>query len=46
MLQPFVRMGNIPVLRHISFEEIFRFFNLPNSQPGGFVNSDVEKKSA
>ena len=46
MLQPFMRMRYIPVLRHISFEEFFRFFNFPDPQPGSFVDSDVEKKSA
>jgi hypothetical protein len=43
MLQPFMWMGYIPVLRYISFEEVFRFFNLPNSKPGGFIDSMLKK---
>ena len=43
MLQSFMWVGNIPVLRNISLEEVFGFFNLPYTQPGGFIYSMLKK---
>jgi hypothetical protein len=43
MLQPFVRMGNCPVLGHIALEESFGFFNFPNAQAGRIVDLLLKK---
>jgi hypothetical protein len=43
VLQPLVRMGHITMLRHISFEEFFRFFDLPDAQSRGFVDLLLKK---
>ena len=43
MLQSFMRMGNISMLRHIGFKEFFRFFYFPNAQAGCLVNLLLKK---
>lgn len=43
MLQPFVRMGDSPVLWHIGLKEIFCFFDLPNPEPRSLVDLMLKK---
>jgi hypothetical protein len=43
MLQPFMRMCYIPVLRNIAFEKLFCLFNLPYPEPGGFADAMLKK---
>ena len=43
MLQAFMWMCDTPVLRHIRFEEIFRFLDLPYTKPGGIVDLLLKK---
>ena len=43
MLQSFMWMCDIPVLWHIAFKEIFRFFYLPYPETGSFVDLMLKK---
>ena len=43
MLQPFMRMRYIPVLRYVSFKEIFCFFYFPYTETGSFANAMLKK---
>jgi hypothetical protein len=43
VLKPLVRMRYIPVLRHISTEELLGLFYLPNTEPRVFVNLMLKK---
>ena len=38
MLQSFVRMSNVPVLRNIGLKEFFSFFYFPDAQAGAVVD--------
>ena len=46
MLQSFMRMRHIPVLRYIGFKEIFGLLYFPNSEPGSIVDLLLKKKLA
>ena len=43
MLQPFVRVCHITMLRHIGLKEIFRFFNFPDAEPCCIVDLMLKK---
>src|SRR5688572_10776593 len=43
MLQPFMRMGNVPVLGDRAFEEFFGFLDLPYPKAGGITDSMLKK---
>ena len=43
MLQSFMRMRYIPMLRNIAFKEFFCFFDFPDAQSCGIVNWMLKK---
>jgi len=43
MLQSFVRMSNVPVLRNIGLKEFFGFFYFPDAQAGAVVDLLLKK---
>lgn len=43
MLQALMRVGHVAVLWHISFKKLFSLLDLPDTQPGVFVDLMLKK---